>query len=304
MSASRYARVVLAWVVLLLVLWLMVGCSGGNSSEKTLKIADIGWTENTAISALTKVLLEQKLGYKEITIQTIDLNSAYEAVAKSNLDAFQDVWLPNQRDLLGNVKDDVEPLEPWYEGQTKQGIAVPSYMDTRTLEQLNESDAELILGIEPSSVVMKKVSEDVIPAYSLHQKLVEGSTDAMLYEVDALYANQENFAFLAWSPHWMNQRYDIRYLEDPNNAFGELNDAAQVSTVVRKDLTDKDPVAYAFMKSLRLSEEQLEDLENTIKEVDDPLEGARQWANENGSVVQPWIDTAENSQETSGGSPQ
>lgn len=296
MSASRYARVILACILLLLVFLLMVGC--GNGSDKTLKIADIGWTENTAISALTKVLLEQELGYKEITIQTIDLNSAYGAVANKDLDAFQDVWLPNQRELLGNVKDDVELLHPWYEGQTKQGIAVPSYMDTITLEQLNESDAELLLGIEPSSVVMQKVSEDVIPAYNLRQKLVEGSTEAMLVEVDALYANQEDFAFLAWSPHWMNQRYDIRYLEDPNNAFGELNDPAQVSTAVREDLREKDPVAYAFVKELRLNEDQLEDLENIIKEVGDPLEGARQWANENHAIVQPWINAASNAQES------
>jgi glycine betaine/proline transport system substrate-binding protein len=299
MSASRSPRVVLACAVTLLVLLLMVGCSGGgNGSEKTLKIADIGWTENTAISALTKVLMEQELSYKEITIQTIDLNSAYEAVSNGNLDAFQDVWLPNQRDLLGNVRDDVELLDPWYEGKTKQGIAVPSYMDTMSVEQLNETDAQLLLGIEPSSVVMQKVSDDVIPAYGLRQELVEGSTDAMLYEVDALYDNQENFAFLAWSPHWMNQRYDIRYLEDPNNAFGELNDAAQVSTVVREDLRAKDPVAYTFMKELRLNEEQLEDLENTINEAGDTLEGARQWANKNGTVVQPWIDAAEKAQKT------
>jgi glycine betaine/proline transport system substrate-binding protein len=303
MSASRYARVISGCVVLLVALWLMVGCGSGSGSDKTLRIADIGWTENTAVSALTKVLLEEELGYKEITIQTIDLNSAYEAVSNRNLDAFQDVWLPNQRDLLGGIEDHVELLEPWYEGETKQGIGVPSYMDTTSLEQLNESNAELILGIEPSSVVMKKVSEDVIPAYGLHQKLVEGSTDAMLAEVEALYANQENFAFLAWSPHWMNQRYDIRYLEDPNNAFGELNDPAQVSTVVREDLREKDPVAYAFMKELRLNKEQLEDLENTINEVGDPLEGAGQWANDNPNVVQPWIDAAENAQEASGESP-
>jgi glycine betaine/proline transport system substrate-binding protein len=300
LSASKYARLLVACIVFLLVLWLMAGCSGGGGgSDKTLTIADIGWTENTAVSGLTKVLLEEELGYKEITIKKIDLNSAYDDVANGNLDAFQDVWLPNQRDLLGNVKDDLELLDPWYEDQTKQGIAVPSYMNTMSLERLNESKTELILGIEPSSVVMKKVSEDVIPAYGLNQKLVEGSTDAMLAEVDDLYRNQEDFAFLAWTPHWMNQRYDIRYLEDPKNAFGDLNDAAQVSTVVKQDLKEKDPVAYAFMKALRLNEEQLENLENKINEVGDPLAGARQWANENREVVQPWMDAGEKAQQDS-----
>lgn len=188
MSASRYARPALAGVVLLVALWIM-GCGGGSASDKTLSIADIGWTENSAISGLTKVLLEQELGYKEVTIKKSDLDSVYDNVAKGEMDAFQDVWLPNQRDLLGNAKDDVELLDPWYEGQTKQGIAVPSYMNTMTLEQLNESNADLILGIEPSSVVMNKVYDEVIPVYGLHQKLVEGSTEGMLAEVDTLYGN-------------------------------------------------------------------------------------------------------------------
>ena len=63
----------------------------------------------------------------------------YDSVANGDLDAFQDVWLPNQRNLLSGVEDDVELLEFWYQGQTNQGIGVPSYMDTMSLDQLNES---------------------------------------------------------------------------------------------------------------------------------------------------------------------
>jgi glycine betaine/proline transport system substrate-binding protein len=296
MSAPRYARPVLASIVLLLALWLMVGC-GGKGSDKTLDIADIGWTENTAISGLTQVLLEEDLGYKKVTIHTSSLDSAFDGVANGSLDAFQDVWLPNQQNLLDSVKDDVELLDPWYQGQTKQGIGVPSYTDTTSLDQLNESNVDLIYGIEPSSVVMQKVFDKVIPSYGLHQKLVAASTDGMLAEVDNLYRNREDFAFLAWSPHWMNQRYDIRYLEDPKDAFGELNNPAKVSTLVKKALRYDDPVAYAFMKAMTLDEEQIDDLESTINDVGDPLEGARQWANDNRDVVQPWIDAAENVQE-------
>ena len=296
MSAPTYTRLVLVSVTLVLALWLMVGC-GGGSDKKTLEIADIGWTENTAVAALTKVLLEQELGYDRVTIHATALNSTYDSVAQGDLDAFQDVWLPNQRDLLGGVQDRVELLEDWYEGQTKQGIAVPNYMDTTSLDELNESDADLILGIEPSSVDMQKTFDEVMPAYDLHQQLVQGPTEGMLAEVDARYRNQEPFAFVAWSPHWMNLRYDIRYLEDPKNAFGELNDAAEVRTVVKENLKDKDPVAYAFIKALRLNENQLNELESTIEDVGDPHEGARQWAQNNREVVQPWIDAAKNAQQ-------
>jgi glycine betaine/proline transport system substrate-binding protein len=283
-------------LLLLLVSTLATGCGGGEDSAKRLDIADIGWTENTAIAHLTKVLLEEELGYEQVTIKTTDLDSVYGSVAEGDLDAFQDVWLPNQRDLLSSVKDDVEQLSFSYEGETEQGLAVPSYMDTTSLEQLNESKADMIFGIEPGSVVMGVIYDEVIPAYGLEQKLVEAPTEGMLTEVERRYNDREEFALVAWSPHWMNQRYDLRYLEDPEDAFGDLNDPAKITTIVRKNLAENDPEAREFMDALVLDEEYLNDLESTINEVGEPQEGARQWAQDNREVWQPWVEAAQNAQ--------
>jgi glycine betaine/proline transport system substrate-binding protein len=278
---------------------LATSCSGGADGGETLDLADIGWTENTAIAHLTKVLLEEEVGYEQVTIKTSDLDSVYSSVAKGDLDAFQDVWLPNQRDLLSSVEDDVEQLSYSYQGQTEQGLAVPSYMNTTSLNQLNDSEADLILGIEPGSVVMGVVYDEVMPTYRLKQKLVEASTEGMLAEVERLYNDREEFALVAWSPHWMNQRYDLRYLEDPNDAFGELNDPARITTIVNKNLPENEPAAYAFMNALIFNEDQLNDLESTIEEMGAPLEGARQWAQDNRDVWQPWVEAAENATQES-----
>jgi glycine betaine/proline transport system substrate-binding protein len=204
------------------------------------------------------------------------------------------VWLPNQGALLVQVAEDVEHLDPWFLGETKQGMAVPAYMDVWSIDELNGTDAEFIFGIEPSSVMQQQVGKGVIPAYGLKQKLVEGPTAGMLAEVERLYAFREPFVFLAWSPHWMNQRYDIRYLEDPKDAMGVTNDPAECSTIVRESLRDDDPVAYAFMDALALTEEQINGLESVINDEDDPLAGARRWASENREVVRPWIEAARN----------
>jgi glycine betaine/proline transport system substrate-binding protein len=285
--------------LLLIVGILATSCSGGADGGETLDLADIGWTENTAIAHLTKVLLEEEVGYEQVTIKTSDLDSVYSSVAEGDLDAFQDVWLPNQRDLLSSVEDDVEQLGYSYQGQTEQGLAVPSYMNTTSLNQLNDSEADLILGIEPGSVVMGVVYDEVMPTYRLKQKLVEASTEGMLAEVERLYNDREEFALVAWSPHWMNQRYDLRYLEDPNDAFGELNDPARITTIVNKNLPENEPAAYAFMNALIFNEDQLNDLESTIEERGDPLEGARQWAQDNRDVWQPWVEAAENATQES-----
>ena len=142
------------------------------------------------------------------------------------------------------------------------------------------------------------VGDEVIPKYGLKQRLVGASTEGMLAEVEMLYTNKEDFAFLAWSPHWMNQRYDFRYLEDPKDALGATNDPAEISTIVNEDLWEEDPVAYAFLNAMKLTEEQINDLEAVINEAEDPLEGSRTWVRDNRAVVQPWIDAASNVEAT------
>jgi glycine betaine/proline transport system substrate-binding protein len=285
-------KLVAAILALVLGALTLTGC-GGLGQNMGLLLANIGWDENVAVSNLTKVLLEDELGYESVEIRTQDnLNATYRDVASGELDAFQDVWLPNQEAKLDQVAEDVEHLDPWFLGETKQGMAVPAYMDVKSIPQLNGTDAKFILGIEPTSVMMQEVGQQVIPTYSLDQDLVTAPTAGMLAEVERLYSFREEFVFLAWSPHWMNQRFDIRYLEDPKDAMGPTNDPAECSTIVRGGLREADPVAYAFMESLELTEEQINDLETVINKEDDPLAGARRWASDNREVVLPWIETA------------
>ncbi len=286
----------MAAIIALAVSALVSGC-GGSGEDKEIKLGSVGWDENVAVSALTKALLEDELGYERVEVSTADLDTTYREVASGELDAFQDVWLPNQEALLGEVAQNVEHLDPWFLGETMQGMAVPAYMDVKSIDQLNGTDADVIIGIEPSAVVRQVVAEEVMPAYGLEQMLVEGPTEGMLVEVERRYKAREEFAFLAWSPHWMNRTYDIRYLEDPKDAFGELNDPVEVSTIVKGNLRDEEPAAHALMDALALTEEQIDGLEYSIREEEEPLAGARRWASENRDVVRSWVDAARDAQE-------
>lgn len=286
-----------AMILALVVGLLATGCGGSSPENRTITLGDIGWDESVAVANLTKVLLEDEVGYKEVELKTLDVSLLFEGVGDGDLDAFQDVWLPNHQQLLDEQGDNVTELGDWYQGRTSFGIAVPSYVDVTSLDQLNDSDIGEIYGIEPGAVIMQKIPDKVIPAYGLKQGLVESSTPGMLSEVDTLYNNREDFAFIAWSPHWMNQKYDYRFLKDPQDALEELNDPAELSTIINRAFPEEQPAAYAFMEALTLDEEQLNDLEATINEAGDPLQGARQWAEENRDVVQPWVDAALNAQQ-------
>src|ERR687896_1237234 len=275
----------------------VVGCGGGGggsaeSGSKTLTLGDIGWTESVAVTNLTKVVLEEDFGYQEVELKTLDVGLLFEGVAGGDLHAFMDVWIPNHTQLLAEVENDVEHLEPWYEGQTTFGLAVPSYMEgVNSIADLNQSGAERIIGIEPGAIITTKIDEHVIPDYNLTLEHEPSSTAAMLAEVEGLYKDKEEFVFPPWCPHPMCSQFDFRYLEDPKNSQGNLDQPAKISAIVNEDLPDDDPVAYAFLNNLRLSEEELISLETEISKAgDDAIKGTNAWLENNRDVVQPAID--------------
>jgi glycine betaine/proline transport system substrate-binding protein len=301
MHVKVYRKLQLLLLVLV-VGTLAVGCSGLGAvpGGKQLALGYIDWDENVAVSTLTKVLLEEKLGY-EVELQRSDeavLKQVYKGVAGGELDAFQDVWIPNQKAYLREVENDVEHLDPWFEGKTEQGIAVPYYMDVRSLSKLDHAGTNMINGIEPGSAPMPQIEDKVIPGYHLHMKLVESSTSAMLTELDTAYRMREPIVFFGWSPHWMNTRYDIRYLKDPSDLQGRFNDSAEISSIVKENLSEDDPVAYEFIKSISLNKEQINQMEADINEAGDPEAGVNAWLEDNRSAVQPWIEAAKKARET------
>ena len=291
----KASKKLLAVILALVVGAVVSGCGGGggggsaDSRELTLSIAT-GWDESAVIANLSSIILEEDLGYGEVRLQELELGPVIQGVASGDLDAYQDVWLPNHQAQIDEVENDVVLLDPWYEGTTEFGIAVPNYMSINTIPELNDTGLTQILGIEPGAIISERIPDSVIPTYGLNQEYVESSTPSMLSEVDNLYNNQEEFAFVAWRPHWMNAKYDFRYLEDPEDALQDLNDGATILSIVNEDLPDDDPVAYAFLDAIRLTEEQVNEIEAINP--NDYAESARTWLEDNRDVAQPWIDAA------------
>ena len=313
MSISKRLLALMSAVVVAIV--VLAGCGGGGASSSaggTLTLGNIGWQENVAVANLTKVVLEEDLGYDEVELKTLDVGLLFEGVAGGDLDAFQDVWIPNHTQLLSEVENDVEHLDPWYEGSTSFGLAVPSYMKgVNSIADLNQSEAERIIGIEPGAIITTKIDEHVIPEYNLDLEHEPSSTAAMLAEVERLYKAKDPFVFPPWCPNpmcgqvsgwdaWggtkdLGGMFDFRYLEDPKNSQGNLDEAAKISAIVNEDLADDEPVAYAFIKNLRLSDPELIALEEAqAKEGEVP--GVKSWLEENKDVVQPAIDAAKKAQ--------
>ena len=289
----KTSKKLLAVILALVVGAVVSGCGGGGGSAESrdLKLGvATGWDEAAVVANLSKIVMEEDLGYGEVRLQELELGPVIQGVASGDLDAYQDIWLPNHQAQIDEVENDVVLLDPWYDGTTEFGIGVPYYMDITTIPELNETGLTQILGIEPGAIISERIPDSVIPTYGLNQEYVESSTPSMLSEVDNLYNNQEEFAFVPWRPHWMNAKYDFKFLEDPEDALGDLNDGATILSIVNEDLPDDDPVAYAFLDAITLTEEQVNEIENINP--NDYAESARTWLEDNHDVVQPWIDAA------------
>ena len=281
----------------------LAGCgSGGSSSSggsKTLNLGSIGWTENIAVANLTKVIFEGEMGYDSVKVEgPLELGLLFQGVAEGDLQAFQDVWLPNHMQFINKpqLKPDLELLDPWYEGQTAYGLTAPTYMGVESIADLKDVDTDEIIGIEPSATFMPQIKNVVIPAYNLDMKLVTSSTAGMLSSLEKAYSNKEPIVFTGWSPHWMNEEYDFVYLKDPKNAQGSWDDPARISCVVNADLKEDDPAAYAFLKTLSLDEKQVNEMGVAMKEAGTgkEVEGIRNWYKDNRDAVKPAIDAAKN----------
>ena len=303
MKASKKLLVVILAVV---VGAMATGCGGSSPENQELNLGvATGWDENQVVANMTKILLEEELGYGEVRLTELELGPVFQGVGSGDLDAFQDVWLPNHQAQLSEVENDVVQLSPWYQGQTEFGIGVPTYMtDVNTIPDLNNTDLTQIIGIEPGAVISEKIPDSVIPTYDLNQEYVESSTAGMLSEIERLFNEEEEFAFTPWRPHWMNQKYSengermFKFLGDPEDALEELNDGATISTIVNEDLPDEDPVAYAFMENLRLTEDQVNEIENIDPQ--DYAGATRTWLEDenNRNSLQPAIDAAREAQES------
>jgi glycine betaine/proline transport system substrate-binding protein len=288
----KASKKLLAVILALVAGAVMSGCGGGSPESRDLNLGvATGWDEAAVVANLSKIVMEEDLGYGEVRLQELELGPVIQGVASGDLDAYQDIWLPNHQAQIDEVENDVILLDPWYDGTTEFGIAVPTYMtNVNAIPDLNQTSIDQILGIEPGAIISERIPESVIPTYGLEQEYVQSSTPSMLSQVEELSDNREEFAFVAWRPHWMNQRYDFKYLEDPEDGLTDLNDGATILSIVNEDLPDDDPVAYAFLDAITLTEDQVNEIENINP--NDYAESARTWLEDNRDVVQPWIDAA------------
>ncbi|WP_329403410.1 ABC transporter permease/substrate binding protein [Streptomyces virginiae] len=234
---------------------------------RTLSVGYIPWDEGIASTFLWKELLERR-GYK-VDARQLEAGALYTGLAGGQLDFQTDSWLPvTHAQYWEKYGNKLEDLGSWY-GPTSLELSVPSYMkDVRSLADLKGKADQFkgrIIGIEPSAGEMSILKDKVLKDYDLdgEYKVVDGSTPGMLAELKRAYEKKEPVAVVLWSPHWAYSSYELTKLEDPKGAWGKGDG---IHTLARKGFAEDEPKVAQWLKSFKLTEEQLTGLEAKIQE--------------------------------------
>lgn len=278
------------------------GAGGGSSldsgtsgdSSKTITIGKIAWTEDLAVTALWKRILEKK-GYTVHT-KLLDSGPLFTGIASGDLDAWFDVWLPNgSASYWKKFKGKVHDVGIWY-SPADLGIAVPDYVKAKTLADLGRDASEFndeIVGIESSAGEMVILKDRVMPAYKLNEqgvKLTPSSTPAMLGSLKTAIQKHEPVAVVLWHPHWAFSKYNIRYLKDPKGAWGQPD---KLHTITSKDFASSHPKVERWFENFHLSAQQLQGLEVLLEKAGDDkaaqAKATEKWMQQNKDVWKRWV---------------
>ncbi|MCX5338091.1 ABC transporter permease/substrate binding protein [Streptomyces sp. NBC_00140] len=236
-------------------------------AKRPVDVAWFPWDEDIAVTYLWKNVLERR-GYK-LNLKQMDVGPVYTGLASGDLDLNFDAWLPYaQANYWDKNKDRLADLGTWYE-PTSLEVAVPSYVKgVKSYEDL-KGKADLfdgrIIGIEPGTGEMNLLKKKVLPGYGLDKEydVVDGSTPAMLAELKRAYSKKQPVAVVLWSPHWAYSQYDLTKLKDDKKLFGEGN---TIRTIANEKFPEQYPQLTKWIKSFRMSEDELGTLEAEINQ--------------------------------------
>ncbi|MBN2840226.1 MAG: glycine betaine ABC transporter substrate-binding protein [Coriobacteriia bacterium] len=260
--------------------------SGGDAvAGGTIKIGWMPWDEDIAATYLWERILEDE-GY-DVELTQLDVAPVFEGVASGDLDLFFDAWLPStHEDYWAEYGDRLEDLAVWYDNGLLTW-AVPEYMDVDSIEDLAGMEGELdgrIVGIEPGAGLTRLSREAVMPDYGLDgYELIEGSTPAMLAELERAIKNEAPIVVTLWRPHWAYSVFPIKDLADPKGSLGE---AEELHAIARAGFSADHPEAAEWIGAFKMNDDQLAELEDLVLN--------EYGAGQEAAAVEEWLSDADN----------
>ncbi|BCA92523.1 MAG TPA: glycine/betaine ABC transporter [Halomonas sp.] len=267
------------------------------ADDATLDFGVPAWPGITVKTEIAEQLLNP-LGYDTQTHE-IGLQVIYQGMESGDVDAFLGAWLPAQKEMfeprkasgvLTDVANNVDGAQ--------MTLAVPTYLHERGIQSFADLDEHrdefnsqihgFGAGSAASEILHNAIDNDT---WGLGDwSLVDTSEVGMLSAAQDAISREEAIVWVGWTPHWMNLELPMRYLEDPENLFGENNGESDVRTLLRSDYADAHPALVTFFEQFSFTaDEQSWMIQAFGQEERDLAEVAQQWINDHPERVEAML---------------
>lgn len=260
--------------------------------------SDVGWTDITATTAATTLVLEA-LGYETET-KVLSVPVTYTGLAEGDIDVFLGNWMPTMEADIAPYRDagKVETVRTNLEGAkytlaTNEAGAALGIKDFADIAAQKEALEGKIYGIEPGNDGNRLILDMIASGpFKLDGfEIVESSEQGMLAEVAKKTGEGKPIIFLGWEPHPMNANFKMSYLTGGDDYFGPNLGGAIVATNVRAGYVAECPNTGKLLQNLAFTLPMENEIMGAIlNDGTDPREAAKTWLAAHPEVLTPWLE--------------
>lgn len=306
---GEFVKATLLGLSLVIGAFVLGACGGGGGggsegsgssagSDETINFGTVDWPEAIAKTNVASTVVDA-LGY-ETDISEVSVPLVFQGLETGDLDVFVEAWFPTMQTNMDEIDQESVTSVATNLPEATFSVAVnreacdagvTSHEDLdQFADRFEAGGTPTIYGIEPGNdgnqVVIDMIENDT---YGLGDwEIVESSTNGMLSEVESRVDEGEWVAFTGWEPHWMNNKFDMCLLEDPEEAWGGTS---HVETLLNAEFAEGNPELDKFFGQMIVNKEiqanLIDQIDNSGKE---PEQVALDWLNENTELTDQWLD--------------
>ncbi len=263
----------------------------------TVSFADVGWTDITATTAATSVVLKA-LGY-DTDVKVLSVPVTYTSLAAGDIDVFLGNWMPTMEADIAPYREagTVDTVRANLQG-AKYTLAVNKVAADLGIADFADIAAHKdaldgkIYGIEPGNDGNRLILDMIAGnAFGLDGfEVAESSEQGMLAQVARADRRGEPIVFLGWEPHPMNANFDLTYLSGGDDFFGPDFGGATVYTNTTAGYVDACPNVGALLNNLEFSLAMENEIMGAILDDGQDAEAAATaWLAANTDVLDGWL---------------
>ena len=279
------------------VTFALAGSAFAEGCDKII-FSDVGWTDITATTAATTLVLDA-LGY-ETEIKVLAVPVTYTGLAEGDIDVFLGNWMPTMEADIAPYRDagTVDTVRTNLEGAkytlaTNAAGAALGIKDFKDIATHKDALEGKIYGIEPGNDGNRLISDMIVGGpFGLDGfEVVESSEQGMLAEVANKDGEGAPIVFLGWEPHPMNANFKMTYLTGGDDYFGPNLGGATVATNTRAGYVAECPNQGKLLSNLSFTLAMENEIMGAIlNDGADPADAARTWLAANPTAWEAWLD--------------